>query len=544
MVEQSLGDMLHEREWRKCAPDWDDSTADELCEAFEYWCAKFVYIRFPGKGKILFKLRDAQRDTIRLWLDNRYTIALKARQIGFSTLVSIFSFWCCFFYTDRTIIMLSKTERDAQKLLQHARYAARYLPGWMLNKGPLFEANQTKISFINESVIESLPSASDPARGVTAFKIVVDEMGQLPNSEEAWAAIEPVATVGGSVIMLGTANGEGNLFHKLWVGSDGTWIDQDGTVREEGTGDNRFRSIFHGWWAGGRDDAWYEAQKADLPEWQLAQEYPSNPEEAFLKSGRPVFDLEVLRNLDTWEPIRGWLDEDTHGEFIEATTGPLAVWVPPLEGHRYMVGVDVAEGLEYGDYSSCHVIDAKDGTVVAHWHGHIDPDLLGTDVCAPLGAWYNQALLLVESNNHGLTTLTALKRNGYFPLYRQRRLGSRNQAQTEALGWRTTVSSKPLAIDELNKGLRDGGVKIHDKKTVAELRTFVRDERGKMHGSPHDDRVMSLAIAAQGLKYVHLKQYRPQQSLKVGTMKWHLRQFKKPEESIDAPIGANATYAA
>ena len=48
--------------------------------------------------------------------------------------------------------------------------------------------------------------------------MVVDELGLLPNSEEAWAAIEPIADVGGRVIMLGTAHGEGNLFHKLWVG--------------------------------------------------------------------------------------------------------------------------------------------------------------------------------------------------------------------------------------------------------------------------------------------------------------------------------------
>jgi hypothetical protein len=38
------------------------------------------------------------------------------------------------------------------------------------------------------------------------------------------------------------------------------------------------------------------------------------------------------------------------------------------------------------------------------------------------------------------------------------------------------------------------------KSTIAELRTFIREQNGKMHGSPHDDRVMSLAIANQMLE--------------------------------------------
>ena len=31
--------------------------------------------------------------------------------------------------------------------------------------------------------------------------------------------------------------------------------------------------------------------------WQLAQEYPTTPEEAFVKSGNPVFDLDILEEM-------------------------------------------------------------------------------------------------------------------------------------------------------------------------------------------------------------------------------------------------------
>jgi hypothetical protein len=541
MGNDDIRELLVEREWRKCAPDLDTSSVEELAEAFEYWCAKYVYISFPGKGKIPFVLRDAQSATVRLWLAERYTVSLKARQIGFSTLVSIFCLWLCFFYEDKTIILISKGEREAKKLLRFARYAVKFLPPWMLHRGPLMNINQEKIEFSNDSVMESAPSAADPARGSTAYKVVVDEFGQLPNDEDAWASIEPVADQGGSVIMLGTANGEGNLFHKTWVGSKATWVDFDGTVHYDGNGTNDFKGIFHGWWTGGRDQEWYDGKTRNMEAHHIAQEYPSNPDEAFLKSGRPVFDIAVLRAQLVSPPVRGWLDSDSNGDFIEGITGPLRVWMPPEDGKRYTIGVDVAEGLEHGDYSSVHVIQAGSGRVVAHWHGHVDPDLLGSDIVWALGHWYNRALVLVESNNHGLTTLTALKRLGYFPLYHQKRLSSRDQNQTEIMGWRTTAASKPLMVDELNRMLRDGDVVLYDSETIAELRSFQRDERGKMSGVPHDDRVVSLAIAAQGLKHVHEKRYEPKAELGVGTVEWYWQQAQ-PKRFVAEPerIGAHS----
>lgn len=541
-MEFDFQEALYEREWRKCAPDWDSTTVDQRVDAFEYWCRKYVYIRFPGKGKIPFELRDAQRDTVRLWLSGKYTVALKARQIGFSTLVSIYCFWLTFFYRDRVVILISKTERDSQKLLQHAKYAHKFLPQWMKSywRAPVVKTNASLIEFSHESVMESLPSAADPARGNTAFTIVVDEFGQLPNDEEAWSSIEPVADQGGRVVMLGTANGVGNLFHDKFINATGEWIDYDGQTHQMGTGTNDFKSIFHGWWTGGRDLAWYNAKKRNMQEHEIAQEYPSNPDEAFLKSGRPVFDLTALQGLRIEDPLwQGWHAADLK-DAKEDTLGPLAIWDWPKENVRYTIGADVAEGLEWGDFSSVHIINSKTGRVVAHWHGHIDADLFATEVIMPLAYWYNRALVLVEANNHGLTTLTALKREGYHPIYRQKRLGKTSQNSTEALGWRTTLSSKPLAIDELNQGLRDGDLALSDARTVAELRTYVRDERGKMSGSPHDDRVMSLAIAYQGLKYVHNREYVEEEKITPGSLEWHFQRLMPEKVEEERPIGAFA----
>jgi hypothetical protein len=218
-------------------------------------------------------------------------------------------------------------------------------------------------------------------------------------------------------------------------------------------------------------------------------------------------------------------------EFRPTQDGEFQVWEFPTPDGVYVIGADVAEGLGHGDWSSAHVIEARTQTVVAHWHGHIEPDLYG-DLLCEIGWWYNTALLGVENNNHGLTTLKAAQRYGYRNLYRTRRLQQRNPEATEVLGWRTTSATKPLAIDELSASIRDGELGLRCGFTLSELRTFVRDHNGRMHGSPHDDRVMSLAIAYQMLKYVWLPEYRTDIQVPKFSLSW----FEKFQIDESAPF--------
>jgi len=67
------------------------------------------------------------------------------------------------------------------------------------------------------------------------------------------------------------------------------------------------------------------------------------------------------------------------------------------------------------------------------------------------------------------------------------------------------------------------------------------DTNGKMHGSPHDDRVMSLAITWQMLKYVWLPEYRPEAQIPRYSLSW----FEKLSTDLDrgferVPIGAHS----
>jgi hypothetical protein len=520
--------LKQEAEWRRCRgkspSDW---------EACLYFLQTYWKIKHPERGRILFELREAQQETLQAWLTNRYNIVLKARQIGYSTLAAAIAFWLVFFWGDKLVIMLSRGEREASKLLGKSTYGFRYLPDWMKLRGPSPTSNTlSKLTFDNESGIESLPSTQDPARGEAAYLVIVDEWAFLENPEEAWSSIEPVADVGGRVIGLSTANGSGNFFHLFWQAAQ--------EVR------NRFVPLFYPWSANtDRDESWYDDKKEDLSAtpWILHQEYPRTAEEAFVKSGRTVFDTDFLDTLAKVTPTQGilWAQsrESRYAEYRLRDDGELSLFEPPRTDEVYVIGADVAEGLEHGDFSSAHVLDVRNNAVVAHWHGRIAPDLFGEQLFR-LGLYYNAALTGVESNNHGLTTLVAMQNLRYPNIYYRTTLDQRTNVRSRKMGWRTQVNTKPYLIDQLATSLRDGLV-VRDAKTLSELRLYVREPDGKtLHGSPFDDRVISLAIAVEMLNFAHAPEYKVE-SNDYGTLAWWVRTIDPEPKNMMIGAGSMRT---
>ena len=201
----------------------------------------------------------------------------------------------------------------------------------------------------------------------------------------------------------------------------------------------------------------------------------------------------------------------------------LTVWERPERWSGYVLGVDTAEGLGHGDYSCVQVLDVKKWEQVAVWHGRIPPDELAAEVFN-IGIWYGNALCCVEANNHGLTTITMLRQLGYPNLYRRRSLNQSTQRISQEFGWKTTRTSKPLMIDDLAKALKHEELILHCDSTLAELRTFVRNERGSMSGSPYDDRVMALALANQMRQFAYVPEY-VQHIDDTWTFDWWVRQI-------------------
>lgn len=514
-------ELLQEAHWRRCRKD------------FHYFVEHFWKIQTP-EGAQLFELFDAQTRAFDVFELKRYVITLKARQIGWTTLCAAYTFWKAFFQLDWVCIFLSKNEREAIQILKKVKYGYARLPEWMKKRGPrLLRDNQLEFPLSNGSSIESLPSQNDPARGRTVNLVIVDEWAFLENPEDAWASIEPITDVGGRCIGLSTANGWGNFFHTMWVGA-----------RTGNGAGSVFTPIFEPWWArGGRDDAWYTQKKTTLPSWQLHQEYPSNENEAFLKSGNPVFDVDALAKLDARKPIgTGYLVQHNPQwvEWRDGDSGEIAVFAWPNPAHAYVLGGDVAEGLDYGDYSAAYVIDLNEGEIAAVYHAHVEPDVFGERLY-DLGVFYGMPLQGIEVNASGLTVNLKLRDLGYPNVYFQWTYDERGRKQQKKIGWHTNRASKPLMIDELAMALREGSLGGLDERTIAELMTYVRDEKGRMSGSPFDDRVMALAIANQMRKHAHAAEF-VKKTNDYWTIDWAWKQIEERDRrESTGHLGAHNT---
>ena len=525
----SAEDLEHELQWRSWFPEGmrldarkviPDDEVDVMVEAFTRFCAEAIKIKVPG-GRQPLVLRDAQLDTVRRWLTHRNCIALKARQIGFSTLVAAFCLWVALGGADRQIYMLSRRELDSISLLNKAKFAWKTMPEWAQRRAPsVIDKSKLTMTFENDSFLQSSPAAGDPITGETAFMVVVDEWAKFPDQEAAWASIEPVADIGGRIIGLSTAKGEGSFFHRMWVGAE--------------TQSNTFHPIFHPWWAvPERDDAWYEDKRRNLEPWQLYQEYPSNPEEAFQGSGNPFFNLETLREMQEKEPLKVFRLEEKPEEpgkwdFVPDEDGNFLEYEKYSRGNSYVIGADIAQGLEHGDWTVAYVMDAATGNIVAVYRGKPAPDEFA-GILVSMGHRYNYALLAPEVNNHGRSTVDNIRRMKYGRIYRRRTKLKRQESATETIGWLTTHGNKFDILNELAVWLRTHNVP--HAPTVAELKTFVKEQRGeriKLHGSPHDDCVMALAITVEARKYAVANNIGAVEAKHVpGSIEWWARKLDK-----------------
>jgi hypothetical protein len=138
---------------------------------------------------------------------------------------------------------------------------------------------------------------------------------------------------------------------------------------------------------------------------------------------------------------------------------PLKVWELPVKRNpnerteqvEYAIGVDVSEGKlnkesdkKENDYSVIDVIRTDNYKTVARWRGHIDPDLLG-QVAYQIGRFYNDALIGVEVNNHGLTTVQSL-RNKHYPKLYMRETSEENRSRSGPLLWAGAPTKRPSRL--------------------------------------------------------------------------------------------------
>ena len=141
---------------------------------------------------------------------------------------------------------------------------------------------------------------------------------------------------------------------------------------------------------------------------------------------------------------------------------------------------------------SLKILDSKKRQV-ATWRGQVHPDYFA-EVLYALGMEYNEALVIVENNSHGILTCTRLGKDMAYPaFYTEVQYDKITDRETVKLGFTTTAKTKPLIIDQLRASMREGELEINDKTTISEMLTYVVSDTGAMEAEPgcFDDCVMS-----------------------------------------------------
>jgi hypothetical protein len=227
------------------------------------------------------------------------------------------------------------------------------------------------------------------------------------------------------------------------------------------------------------------------------QYYPATPEEAFIFSGLPAFDrMAILRQQQNVQDP-ALIGEMIEGKFFPKAKGWVKVWRKPEDGHSYVIGVDTAAGVRGGDYACGQVLDMSTLEQVATIHGYIEPWEMAKQL-APLGRWYNRALVAVELQGNGRSVQDYLIRVYQYPhLHPWRgRQDSIVPTAPKLYGWETNVQTRPLLIDAGRRAINAGLVILHDRGTLDEITHFSRTDTGRYEAEMgHDDRVLALLIA-------------------------------------------------
>lgn len=240
------------------------------------------------------------------------------------------------------------------------------------------------------------------------------------------------------------------------------------------------------------------------PEERFRQDFPSYPEEAFLSTGRPVFDLELLKQemKELRESPPTEIKVKLTKKYLSMYPQMLKVFKAPEKGKKYVIGADVAEGVETGDFSNAFVLEVDTNRQVAVFHGHIDADHFG-NVLVDLAEIYHNALIVPEINNMGHTTLQAIKDRDYLRVYMRAVYDQiEDQKETVKMGWRTTASSKQTMLSRLIARYRDREVKILDMGLLKEMANLNRESDGGVELTGKD-RVVAACLALMGIDQIY-----------------------------------------
>jgi hypothetical protein len=437
---------------------------------------KYCYIQHPQRGRIQFNLYPFQEKVLTLFKRHDYTILLKSRQLGISTLAAGYALWLMLFHKDKNVLALATTQATARNLVSKVQFMWENLPSWL--KVEAIENNKLSLRLVNGSKIQAKSSNSDSARSEAVSLLIIDEAAFIENIAETWASAQQTLATGGGAIVLSTPYGTGNWFHQTWVKAEQS--------------ENDFLPIKLPWSVHPeRDQTWRDRQDELLGDPRLAaQECDCD----FSTSGDTVFYNEYLEYYE-----KTFIKDPLEKRGADQN---LWVWESPDYTRDYMVIADVARG-DGKDYSTFHVMDIESNVQVAEYRGQIGTKEFG-HLLVGIATEYNEALLVIENANVGWATIQVAIDRNYSNLYYSPRTESNVDSYFDrymdtskmVAGFTMSARTRPMVIAKFQEYISEKSVTIQSRRLLEEMKVFIwKNGRAEAQQGYNDDLVMAFGIS-------------------------------------------------
>jgi len=443
-------------------------TKDEVAEYARcmqdpaYFARKYIKVISLDKGLVPFDLYPYQEKMFKHFRENRFSIILACRQSGKSISSVGYLLWYACFHPEKTIAILANKGATAREMLARITLMLENLPFFLqpgckaLNKG--------SIEFSNNSRIIAAATSGSSIRGLSVNLLFLDEFAFVDDDARFYTSTYPVVAAGTStqVIITSTANGLGNVYHKLY----------EGAVQ----GTNEFKHFRVDWWdVPDRDEEWKRQTISNTSQLQFDQEFGNT----FVGTGNTLISPDVLLGLISKDPIK--------------VTSNTRIYKDSEPGHEYMMFVDVAKGRGQ-DYSTFNIIDVstKPFEQVAVFQDNNISPLLYPDVIYKYANMYNQAYVIIESNDQG-----AVVCNGLYYDLEYENVYVESMIKANSIGVTMTRKVKRIGCSNIKDLIEQNKIAIHDAETIIELSTFeARGSSYEASNGNHDDLVMNLVMFA------------------------------------------------
>jgi hypothetical protein len=497
-----------------------------LFDDFAYYAENSLFIRTKKQKIEQFKLNTAQKILLeridKQLKDRRYVriIILKGRQMGLSTAIGGWLYWWVSQRQAQKALVVAHKGDSTQTLFDMTKRFHDKCPAILKPHSKYSSRKELVFDVLDSSYAIVTAGGDGIGRSETITAAHLSELAFWPKSsaqDNFSGLMDTIPREEGTALFIeSTANGVSGLFYE-----------QCKQARE---GDSDFEFVFLPWFiedgyrapvpddfertpveeelveAYGLDDEQLMFRRIRIAEKGpelFKQEYPCNADEAFLTSGRPVFNSEIVAEMlqGARDPIArkalaGSVDERGKRNLTweDQPRGELLCYLPHDPNETYYIGGDVGAGVQR-DFSVAQVFDSK-RRQAAVWRGQIDPDYFGTTL-AHLGRFYNDAQIICERNNHGILTNRVLHKDEAYPwVYQETMYDKVTDTETTHVGFFTSEKSKPLVIDKLRANVRTREIEVYDRATLQEMQSFIVTETGRMEAEKgtHDDCVISLAL--------------------------------------------------